>query len=341
MGGIIDKITEFIKELLQGWVLTNFETMFTDVNDKVGTIAGEVSKTPSTWNSGIFDMIKALSDNVMIPIAGMIISFVLVYELISMVIDKNNLHDFNTAIFIRFFIKACIAAMLLSKTFDIVMAVFDVGSHIDNSAAAAISGETSTDVSSTLQTMFNEQFLEMSIGELLGLGMETMIVSLCMKIMSVLITVILYGRMIEIYLYVSVAPVPCATVTNREWGTIGTNYFKGLCALAFQGFFTKRFRTATDKTFFIQRTEEMYLAALSSKDFPLISYPLALIKSKKSSYVEADLMQKLMSLLSWVFQVEPFCSDCHSLYFLPRSPPGMMMEGLCSLHSSSLSFRMW
>ena len=237
MGGLIDKITEFIKELLQGWVLTNFETMFTDVNDKVGTIAGEVSKTPSTWNSGIFDMIKTLSDNVMIPIAGMIISFVLVYELISMVIDKNNLHDFNTAIFIRFFMKACIAVMLLSKTFDIVMAVFDVGSHIVNSAAAAISGETSIDVTDTLQTMFNDQFSEMSIGELLGLGMETMIVSLCMKIMSVLITVILYGRMIEIYLYVSVAPVPCATVTNREWGTIGTNYFKGLCALAFQGFF--------------------------------------------------------------------------------------------------------
>ena len=119
----------------------------------------------------------------------------------------------------------------------LLMAVFDVGSHIVNSAASAITGSTSIDVASTLQTMFNEQFSEMSIGELLGLGMETMIVSLCMKIMSVLITVILYGRMIEIYLYVSVAPVPCATVTNREWGTIGTNYFKGLCALAFQGFF--------------------------------------------------------------------------------------------------------
>ena len=182
-------------------------------------------------------MIKTLSDNVMIPIAGMIISFVLVYELISMVIDKNNLHDFNTAIFIRFFMKACIAVMLLSKTFDIVMAVFDVGSHIVNSAASAITGSTSIDVASTLQTMFNEQFSEMSIGELLGLGMETMIVSLCMKIMSVLITVILYGRMIEIYLYVSVAPIPAATVTNREWGTVGTNYLKGLIALAFQGFF--------------------------------------------------------------------------------------------------------
>ena len=237
MGSIIDKITEFIKEMLQGWVLTNLETMFTDVNEKVGTIAGEVSKTPSTWNSGIFDMIKTLSDNVIVPIAGMIISFVLVYELITMVIDKNNMHDFDTSLFFRFLLKACIAVSLLSQTFDIVMAVFDVGSHVVTQAAGAISGSTSLDVQSTLVNMFNSQLENMGIGELIGLGMETMIVSLGMKIMSVLITVILYGRMIEIYLYVSVAPIPAATVTNREWGSVGTNYLKGLIALAFQGFF--------------------------------------------------------------------------------------------------------
>lgn len=237
MGGIIDKITDFIKEMLQGWVLDNLGTMFTDVNDKVGTIAGEVSKTPSTWNSGIFSMVRTLSENVVIPIAGLIISFVLIYELITMVIDKNNMHDFDTSLFFRFLFKACIAVMLLSKTFDIVMAVFDVGSHVVTQAASSISGSTSLDVEATLTSMFNSQIDTMGIGELIGLGLETMVISLCMKIMSVLITVILYGRMIEIYLYVSVAPVPCATVTNREWGTIGTNYFKGLCALAFQGFF--------------------------------------------------------------------------------------------------------
>ncbi len=237
MGGIIDKITEFIKEMLQGWVLSNLETMFTDVNEKVGTIAGEVSKTPSTWNSGIFNMIQNLSDNVIVPIAGMIISFVLVYELITMVIDKNNMHDFDTSLFFRFLLKACIAVSLLSQTFDIVMAVFDVGNHIVMQAAGVISGSTSLDVQSTLITMFNNQLDTMGIGELIGLGMETMIVSLGMKIMSVLITVILYGRMIEIYLYVSVAPIPAATVTNREWGSVGTNYLKGLIALAFQGFF--------------------------------------------------------------------------------------------------------
>lgn len=237
MGGIIERITEFIKDMLKGWVLSNLDAMFTDVNTKVGTIAGEVGKTPSTWNAGIFGMVKTLSENVVIPIAGLVISFVLIYELITMVIDKNNMHDFDTGLFFRFLFKACIAVMLLSKTFDIVMAVFDVGSHAVTQAASVISGSTSIDVQTTLTAMFNSQIDSMEIGELIGLGLETMIISVCMKIMAVLITVILYGRMIEIYLYVSVAPIPAATVTNREWGSVGTNYLKGLIALAFQGFF--------------------------------------------------------------------------------------------------------
>ena len=237
MGAIIDKITEFIKEMLQGWVLDNLGTMFTDVNDKVGTIAGEVGQTPSTWNGSIFSMIRSLSENVMIPIAGLIISAILCYELITMVMDKNNMHEVGSEFFFRYLVKACIAVMLLSKTFDITMAVFDVGNHIVTNAAGVISGSTSIDVTSTLTAMFNSQLTTMGIGELIGLGIETMLVSLCMKIMSVLITVILYGRMIEIYLYISVAPVPFATFSNREWGSIGNNYIKGLCALAFQGFF--------------------------------------------------------------------------------------------------------
>lgn len=125
----------------------------------------------------------------------------------------------------------------MPKTFDIVMAVFDVGSHVVTQAAASISGSTSLDVQATLTSMFNSQIDSMGIGELIGLGMETMIISLCMKIMSVLITVILYGRMIEIYLYVSVSPIPFATFTNREWGSIGNNYVKALLGLGFQGFF--------------------------------------------------------------------------------------------------------
>ena len=228
MGAILDKITEFIKEILQGWVMDNLTTMFTDVNDKVGTIAGEVGRTPSSWNSGVFSMIENLSENVMIPIAGMIISAILCYELITMVMDKNNMHEVGSEFFFRYLIKACIAVLLLSYTFDITMAIFDVGNHIVTRAGGIVSGSTTIDVTDTLKTMFDSQIDTMGIGELIGLGIETMIVSLCMKIISLLITVMLFGRMIEIYLYISVAPVPFATFSNREWGGIGNNYIKGL-----------------------------------------------------------------------------------------------------------------
>lgn len=220
-----------------GWVLSNLNTMFTDVNTKVGTIATEVGKTPQTWNSGIFTMIRNLSDNVIVPIAGMIITFVLCYELITMIMEKNNMHDNDTFMFFKYIFKMWVAVYLVTHTFDIVMAIFDVANHVVTRAAAVISGNTNIDVTSALTTIFNNSYESMGIGELLGLGLETMLVSLCMKIMSVLITVILYGRMIEIYLYVSVAPIPFATFTNREWGSIGNNYVKGLFALGFQGFF--------------------------------------------------------------------------------------------------------
>lgn len=150
MGAIIDKITEFIKEMLQGWVLDNLSTMFTDVNDKVGTIAGEVGKTPSSWNSGIFSMIQSLSENVMVPIAGMIISAILCYELITMVMDKNNMHEIGSEFFFRYLVKACIAVLFVSYTFDITMAIFDVGNHIVTKAAGVITGNASIDVTATL-----------------------------------------------------------------------------------------------------------------------------------------------------------------------------------------------
>lgn len=237
MDGIIEKITEFIKELLLEWTSTNLETMFTEVNTKVGSIAAEVGKTPQGWNDGIFSMIKVLSDTVIVPIAGMIITFVLCYELISMVMEKNNMHDAETFMFFKYIFKMWVAVYLVSHTFDIAMAIFDMANHVVTSAGALISGETTIDVAESLATILEESAEDMGIGELLALGLETMIVSLSMKIISVLITVILYGRMIEIYLYVSVSPIPFATFTNREWGSIGNNYVRALLALGFQGFF--------------------------------------------------------------------------------------------------------
>ena len=235
MGFILEKIEEAIKDLLMGWIESNLTNMFTDVNDKVGTIATEVGKTPASWDANIYQMIRGLSENVIVPIAGIIITFVLCYELISMITEKNNLHDTDTWMFFKWFFKAAVAIYLVTNTFDIVMAVFDIGQNVVAGAAGVINGSTSIDIDATLAEM-RTSMEAMGIGELLALSIETLLISLCLKIMSILITVILYGRMIEIYCTVSIAPIPVATMSNREWGSIGNNYLKALFALAFQGF---------------------------------------------------------------------------------------------------------
>lgn len=236
MFGIIDAIENWIRDLLISLITSNLTTLFDDVNSKVGTIATEVGQTPQGWNTSIFQMIRTLSDNVILPIAGLIITFVLCYELITAITEKNNMHDVDTFIFFKYVFKAAIAVYLLSHTFDITMAVFDVAQTVVTQAGGIITNETSIDIATTIAAMETEMEA-MSIGGLVQLALETLIISLSLKIMSILITVILYGRMIEIYLTVSVSPIPFATMINREWGNIGTNYFRTLFSLGFQGFF--------------------------------------------------------------------------------------------------------
>ena len=236
MNTIIERITEAIKEILIGMIQNGLEGMLVEVNDKVGTIASQVGQTPQGWNAGVFNLIQNLSQTVIVPIAGLIITFVLCYELITMVTQKNNFHEFETYNIFLWIFKAYVAIYLVTNTFNITMAVFDVGQHIVNGAAGVISGSTAVDASAAIATL-TESLEDMEIGELFLLAMETLLISLTMSILSVIITVIMYGRMIEIYLYTSVAPIPFATMTNKEWGNIGNNYLKGLFALAFQGFF--------------------------------------------------------------------------------------------------------
>ena len=236
MDRIFEAIEEWMRNLLTGMVSSNLTTMYTDVNEKTGQIATQVGQTPQGWNGNIFSMIQNLSDSVIVPIAGMIITFVLCYELISMLTEKNNMHDLDTWMFFKYFFKMWVAVWIVSHTFTITMAVFDVGQTVVSRAAGVISSDTAINIDTMISTM--ETAMEsMEIGELVILALETMLVSLCMKIISVLITVILYGRMIEIYLYSSVGAIPFATMSNREWGQIGNNYLRGLFALAFQGFF--------------------------------------------------------------------------------------------------------
>lgn len=235
LDSLLQAIEDWIRELFTGMVNANLTTMFTDVNDKTSEIAAQVGQTPQGWNGSVFSMIQGLSNNVIVPIAGIIITMVLCYELITMLTERNNLHDVDTWMFFKYFVKMWIAVYLVSNTFTIVMAVFDVGQSVVSSAAGYISGTTAIDVQSMIGTV-DTAMEAMEIPELMMLALETALVSLCMKILSILIMVILYGRMIEIYLYSSVAPIPFATMSNREWGQIGTNYFRGLLALGFQGF---------------------------------------------------------------------------------------------------------
>lgn len=232
---IFNAIEEWMRDLLTGMVTSNLTTMFTDVNEKTGEIASQVGMTPQGWNSSIYNMVHSLSNSVIVPIAGIIITMVLCYELISMLTERNNLHDVDTWMFFKYFFKMWVAVFLVTNTWTITMAVFDVGQSVVNSAAGAIDGTTTIDISALTATI-NTTMESMELGELFVLMLETFILSFCMKIMSVLITVIMYGRMIEIYLYTSVAPIPFATMSNREWGQMGTNYFRGLFALAFQAF---------------------------------------------------------------------------------------------------------
>ena len=236
MQSILDAINEWIKEILIGAINGNLSTMFGDVNEKVGTIAAEVGQTPQGWNAGIFSMIQTLSENVIVPIAGLIITFVLCYELITMVTQKNNFHEFETYNIFLWIFKAYVAIYLVTNTFNITMAVFDVGQHVVNNAAGVISGNTAVDATEAISRIV-DALEDMELGDLFLLSMETMLISVTMHILSIIITVILFGRMIEIYLYTSIAPIPFATMTNKEWGNIGNNYLKGLFALAFQGFF--------------------------------------------------------------------------------------------------------
>ena len=235
MGWLVDSISNWIKQLFIDAIMASFTTMFGEVNNQVQDIAVQVGQTPAGWNAGVFAMIRTLSETVVLPIAGMVLTFVLCYELIQLIIEKNNLSDFDTFNIFKWIFKTFIAVFILTNTFNIVMGVFDIGQHVVNASAGLISGSLELG-SGAMMDAIRASLESMGVGELIGLFFEVQIVRLCMLIMSIVIMIIVWGRMLEIYLTVSVAPIPLSTMVNREWGQIGNNYLKSLFALAFQGF---------------------------------------------------------------------------------------------------------
>lgn len=235
MQSILDKLTEWLKELLIDGITGNLSGMFDTVNTKVGEIAGEVGMTPSAWNGGVFNLIRNLSETVIIPIAGIILTFVMCYELIQLVVEKNNLHDIDTWMFFKWIFKTFVAVLLVTNTWNIVMAIFDVAQSVVNQSGGLISSTTDIDLATAIPDM-EAQLEAMDLGPLLGLWFQSMVVGLTMNILSICIFLVVYGRMIEIYLVTSIGPIPFATMSNREWSGVGQNYLKSLIALGFQAF---------------------------------------------------------------------------------------------------------
>ena len=236
MLNILDIITDWIKGILRDCIMGNLDGMFDQINSEVGEVAANVGTTPAAWNAGVFSMIRNLSDNVVVPIAGMVLTFVMCYELISMIIDRNNLHDFETFAIYKWIVKTFVAVYLVSHTFDITMAIFEMAQTVVQRSAGIITGSTSVDFAAALGDV-SAQLDAMGIGELFGLLVETMLLKITMPILSLCVMLVLIGRMIEIYIYCSVGAIPFATMTNREWGQMGQNYLRGLVALGLQGFF--------------------------------------------------------------------------------------------------------
>ncbi|MGN0268158.1 MAG: VirB6/TrbL-like conjugal transfer protein, CD1112 family [Lachnospiraceae bacterium] len=234
MEHILEQITDWLKTMLVAGIMDNLSGMFDSVNTQVGDIATQVGTTPAAFSPGVFAMIRNVSESVIVPIAGLVLTFIACWELIQMIIDHNNLANFETWIFFKWIFKTYVAVMLITNCFDITMAVFDVAQHVISSSGGVITADTAVDASA-LETL-EDTVMAMDLGPLLGLYIQTFLVGVTMWILSKLIFVIVMGRMLEIYLVTSLAPIPFSTFGNREQSQVGQNYLRSLIALGFQGF---------------------------------------------------------------------------------------------------------
>ena len=235
MDFIWNSITDWLKEVLVSGIVSNLSGMFDSTNEQIGQIAGQVGLTPQAWNSGIFNMIQNLSNNVILPLAGAILAIVMTLELIQLITDHNNLNDVDTWMFFKWVFKSAAAVLIVSNTWTIVMGIFDAAQSVVNGAAGVMIGNTSIDISSVVTDLEN-RLMEMDVGPLLGLWFQSLFVGICTWAITICIFIVIYGRMIEVYLVTSVAPIPMATMANREWGQMGQNYLRTLFALGFQAF---------------------------------------------------------------------------------------------------------
>lgn len=232
---ILDWLEEWFKGVLIDGITSNLTGLFDTVNGKVGEIAADVGATPQDWNSGVFNMLRSLSETVIVPIAGAILALIMCYELIQLIAERNNMHDMDSWMLFRWVFKSAAAVLLVANTWNIVMGVFDLTQSVVNQSAGVIIGDTNIDITSVI-TDLDTRLSGMDIGGLLGLWFQSLFVGLTTNILSICIMLVVYGRLIEIYLVTSLGPIPLATIGNSEWRGMGQGYLKSLFALGFQAF---------------------------------------------------------------------------------------------------------
>lgn len=235
MDFIWNKITEWLKEIMIGGIMGNLQGLFDNVNQQVSGIAGQVGATPQAWNSSIYGMIRSLSDNIILPIAGVILAIVMTLELLQLVLEKNNMQNFETWVFFKWIFKTFCAVLIVTNTWDIIMGIFGAAQSVVGGAAGLISADTAIEMTQVMGDL-EARLREMEIGPLLGLWFQTLFVGVTLQALSICIFVIVYGRMVEIYVVTSLAPIPMATMMNHSWGQMGQNYLRSLFALGFQAF---------------------------------------------------------------------------------------------------------
>ena len=234
MDTVLNEVSEWLKEVLISGIMENLTDLFATVNDQVGSIAADVAMTRANFSPGVYALIRNVSETVILPIAGILLTFICTYELIQMIIEHNHMANFEMFTLFKWIMKTFIAVTLISNTFDIVMAVFDVAEHVITNSGGVIAGNTAI---TDLDLAAMETTLEaMELGPLLGLYLQSMVIGLTMQVLSIVVFIIVYGRMIEIYLMTSLAPIPMATFGNREQSMMGQNYLRSLFAIGFQGF---------------------------------------------------------------------------------------------------------
>ena len=234
MDSVIEAIQEWLCASLIKGIMKHLTNIFDSVNTQVGEITATVGQTPSSFMPSVYQLIRNLSENVIMPIAGIILTFIACYELIQLVAGHNNLAHFETWIFFKWVLKTFVAVTLITNTFTITMAVFDVAQWVVLQSGGIISASTTLTAADLAAIQATLETLEW--GELTTIYMQTFVLQFLLQFLAIIIFIVVNGRMVEIYLYVSLAPIPFATFGNQEQSQTGQNYFRSLWALGLQGF---------------------------------------------------------------------------------------------------------